>query len=359
MQVFEMTYFGNSVANWAIAFGLAFVSYCGFVFVRWLVLKQLRAFAQKTDNKIDDLVADLLGELRHFLMIIFALYLGSTALTLQPKQVKYIEIATILSFLLQGGFWGNRIINFFIGNYLQKRGKNGIENKSVPAILSFVSRMTLWSFIFLLILDNLGINITTLLAGLGIGGIAVALALQNILEDLFASLSIFLDKPFEVGDFITVGEFLGTVEHIGLKSTRIRSLSGEENIFSNTDLLKSRIRNYKRMSERRVAFALGVTYQTSFEQLKNIPTFLRQIITNQPGTRFDRAHFKEYGESALMFEVVYYVLSPDYNLFMDIQEKINLEIFQCFEREQIEFAYPTRTVILGAEKTKKETDHHA
>ncbi len=207
--------------------------------------------------------------------------------------------------------------------------------------------MLVWSLILLLILDNLGINVTALLAGLGIGGIAIALALQNVLGDLFASLSIMIDKPFEIGDFIVVGEFRGTVEHIGLKTTRIRSLSGEQNIFSNTDLLQSRIRNFRRMSERRVEFRIEVTYQTPLEKLQKIPEILQNIITAIEKTRFDRSHFKEYGESGLVFETVYYILSSDYNLYINIQQRINLEIFRIFKEEKIEFAYPTRTLYIN------------
>jgi small-conductance mechanosensitive channel len=212
--------------------------------------------------------------------------------------------------------------------------------------LTVLARIGLWAALLLLALDNVGIDITTLVAGLGIGGVAIALATQNILGDLFASLSIVLDKPFVVGDFIIVGDLLGTVEHVGLKTTRVRSLSGEQLVFSNADLLGSRIRNYKRMVERRIVFSLGVTYQTSEEQLASIPGMLRGIIAAEPGVRFDRAHFKEYGDSALTFEVVYFVLDPDYNVYMDTQERINFAIFRRFAGDGIDFAYPTRTVHL-------------
>jgi len=193
------------------------------------------------------------------------------------------------------------------------------------------------------------VNITGLVAGLGIGGIAVALAVQNILGDLLASLSIVLDKPFVIGDSIVVDSFSGTVEHIGLKTTRIRSISGEQLVFSNNDLLKSRIQNYKRMQERRVVFGFGVTYQTPLEKLPLINRIIREIIAAQPNSRFERVHFKEYGDSALNYEVVYFVMTPEYGIFMDVQETINLEIFRRFQEEGIEFAYPTRTVLIQKE----------
>jgi small-conductance mechanosensitive channel len=346
MKILDSVVLGNPLERWLFGIGIAIVIFIAAAVLRRLVLKHVRAFAAKTSTKFDDLLADLLADLKGILLLLFALYIGSTFLDLPPKAEKILEIAVIIGFLLQGGIWGNRIINFLIGHFLQKQAGSRDQKKSVSTFLRFASRIALWSLIFLLTLDNLGINITALLAGLGVGGIAIALALQNILGDLFASLSIILDKPFEVGDFIIVGEYLGTVEHIGLKTTRIRSLSGEENIFSNTDLLQSRIRNYQRMSERRIVFTFGVTYQTSAEKLERIPSMIREIIANQADARFDRAHFKEYGDSALNFEAVYYVLSPDYNLYMDVQQKINMEVYRLFEKERIDFAYPTRTLFV-------------
>ena len=198
----------------------------------------------------------------------------------------------------------------------------------------------------LVALDTAGIDITALVAGLGVGGIAVALAVQNILGDLFASLSIVLDKPFVIGDFIIVGDMMGTVEHIGMKTTRVRSLSGEQLVFSNTDLLSSRIRNYKRMQERRALFRFGVTYQTSRDLLARIPEVVREVIEGRDETRFDRAHFAGFGDSSLDFEVVYYMLVPDYNAYMDTQQAVNLELVGRFEEIGIDFAYPTRTVFV-------------
>jgi small-conductance mechanosensitive channel len=200
------------------------------------------------------------------------------------------------------------------------------------------------------------VNVTALITGLGIGGVAIALALQAVLGDLFASLSIVLDKPFVIGDFITVGEFAGTVEHVGLKTTRVRSLSGEQVIFSNSDLLNGRIRNFKRMSERRILFGVGVTYQTPLESLRKIPGMIRAIVEGQSKTRFDRCHFKGFGDSSFDIETVYFVLDPDYAVYMDIQQAINFEIIRQFTAEGITFAYPTRTLfVAGDGKTKNGT----
>ena len=212
--------------------------------------------------------------------------------------------------------------------------------------MGFIATLGLWTILVLTALDSFGIEITALVASLGIGGVAVALALQNVLGDLFASLSIVLDKPFVLGDFIIVGDFMGTVEHVGLKTTRIRSLSGEQLVFSNSDLLSSRIRNYKRMNERRALFSVGVTYDTPADKLRKIPEIIRTAVEDQENTRFDRSHFKQYGPSSLDFETVYYMLVPDYNAYMDTQQAINLRIFERFAEEGLEFAFPTRTVHL-------------
>jgi len=248
--------------------------------------------------------------------------------------------------LLQAGLWGGALVNSVLEEYRKRKQKENPEDLTTLGLIGLAGRIAVWSVVVLLILDNLGVDITALVAGLGIGGVAVALALQNILGDLFASLSIVLDKPFVVGDFLAVGDMLGSVEHIGLKTTRLRSLSGEQLVFSNTDLLGSRVRNYGRMYERRVVFSLGVTYQTPRDKLRLIPTVIREAIEAQENTRFDRSHFSQYGDFSLNFESVYYVLSRDYNQYMDIQQAIYLAIHERFEEEGIEFAYPTQTLFL-------------
>ncbi|MBU2675594.1 MAG: mechanosensitive ion channel family protein [Woeseia sp.] len=255
--------------------------------------------------------------------------------------------AAMVAALLQFGMWLSAGVIRSIHAKRQKDLEESPDDVAAMDILSFIARVTIWSIVLLAILDNLGVNITTMIAGLGVGGIAVALAAQNILGDLFASLSIVLDKPFVVGDFLSIGEFLGTVEKVGIKTTRMRSLSGEQLVFSNNDLLNSRIRNYGRMFERRVVFSLGVTYQTPADKLRAIPDMLRKAVESREPVRFDRAHFQKYGDFALIFEVVYYVLSADYAEYMDIQQEINLSIYEDFEAAGIEFAYPTQTLYVN------------
>ena len=218
-------------------------------------------------------------------------------------------------------------------------------------VVSFLLKIGIWTTVFLLTLDNLGVNITALLAGLGVGGIAVALAAQNIISDLFASLSIVLDRPFVLGDFLNIDEHYGNVEKVGLKTTRIRSLSGEQLVFSNNDLLSSRIRNYGQMTERRIVFSIGVVYGTPFTELEKIPKLIEDIIVKQELARFDRSHFQRYGAYSLDFETVYYVESSDYKLYMDIQQSVNLEIYRRFAEAGIEFAYPTQTLFVNSPAT--------
>ncbi len=226
----------------------------------------------------------------------------------------------------------------------------GAEGAASLNILRFVGVLMVWVVAFLMLLTNLGVQIGPLIAGLGVGGIAIALAVQNILGDLFASLSIALDKPFRVGDFLVIGDEKGTVEQIGIKSTRLRSLSGEQIVVSNGDLLKSRVRNYGLLYERRASFSISIAYETPRETVREVPALIEAAIRAQPKTRFDRAHFASFGDSALLFEAVYTVLAAEYNTFMDIQQAINLQLMDDFAARGIEFAYPTsRQFMIGAE----------
>ena len=346
MSLLQEYYFGNTVQSWLVAVATAVIVFVVLKGIQWVVAHRLARMAKSTETQVDDLVIEILGVTRLFFLLAVSVYAGTTWLALPPASQRWIGNVTVLACLAQAGLWAGKAISALLARAIRARAEQDAAGATTLSALGFISRLVLWTVVLLLALDNLGVNITTLVTGLGIGGVAVALALQNILGDLFASLSIVLDKPFVIGDFIIVGEHLGTVEYIGLKTTRIRSLSGEQIVFSNSDLLGSRIRNFKRMCERRVVFTIGVTYQTSYEKLSRISSMLRAIVEAQEQTRFERAHFKEYADSSLRFEVVYYVLIPDYNIYMDIQQAINLDIFSRFEREGLEFAYPTRTVFL-------------
>ncbi|MDF2930464.1 MAG: Mechanosensitive ion channel [Anaerospora sp.] len=214
-----------------------------------------------------------------------------------------------------------------------------------------VLRVAIWGIGLVFLLDNLGFQISTVIAGLGIGGIAVALAAQAMLRDLFSYVGIVFDRPFEIGDFITIDGHMGTIEHIGIKTTRIRSLGGEQLIFSNSDLTNSRIQNLKRMETRRIVFKFRIHYETTSQQLREIPVIVKQIIEGIADTRFDRAHFSALGESFLNFDVVYYVLGNDYTLYMNIQQEINLKLKEALEERNIRFAYPAQTIYLEKQES--------
>ena len=353
MNFMQESYLGNTLQAWLIALSILIVVFIILKLIQAVAVRKLSRLAVSTSNQIDDLLVGLLKRTKGFILIIAAAYLASLTITLKPSVGQLWQKVVILALILQAGFWASSAIAFAIGNIIKKRSEEDFSSKTTITFLGFVARFVLWIVILLLILDNLGVNITGLVAGLGIGGVAVALAVQNILGDLLASLSIVLDKPFVIGDFITVDSLSGTIEHIGLKTTRVRSLSGEQLIFSNNDLLKSRIRNYRRMSERRIIFNFGVVYQTPLEKLKTIKMIVRDIIDKTETARFDRVHFKEYGDSSLNFEAAYFVQSSDYSTYMDVQESINLEIFRRFRDEGIQFAYPTRTVFIQDEKQQK------
>jgi small-conductance mechanosensitive channel len=351
MEFLRKVFYGNELWLWALGLALTVAAFILFMVLKGIAARRLTRFAKSTQTDIDDLVADLLHKTSFVAMLVLALYVGTMVLTLHPAASRILRIIAVMALLLQGALWGSGIITFWITRYAKEKMEEDAAAVTTVKSVGFLLRLALWSVITLLALDNLGFEISALLAGLGIGGIAVALAAQNILGDLFASLSIVLDKPFVIGDFIIVGEQMGTVEHIGMKTTRIRSLFGEQIIMSNTDLLKSRIRNYKRMAQRRALFSVGVTYATPADKLERIPEMLKEIVSSHEHTRLDRSHFKELGDSALIFEVVYYMEVPDYAVFMDTQQSINLAIFRKFEQEGIEFAYPTRTIHMAAPAT--------
>jgi small-conductance mechanosensitive channel len=338
--------FGNSLENMLSALGLTLGLFILLWFFKRVALGRLRKLAASTSTDVDDLLIEILGSTKGVVLATAAIYAGLSLLVLPEGVARAVRsVFTVVAFL-QVGIWGNAAIRGLENRLSKRTGGQDPSSAMATKSLVFVGRVLLWAFTVLLVLDNLGVNITGLVAGLGIGGIAIALALQKILGDIFASLSILLDKPFVVGDFVIVGDYLGTIDQIGLKTTRLRSLSGEQIVIANADLLDSRIRNYKRMTERRVLFSIDVTYDTTPEKMQVASRIIRAGIEGEPGTRLDRVHFKEFGAFALRFEAVYYVLSPDYNRYMDVQQSINMKILSEFNREGIGFAFPTQTIQL-------------
>ncbi len=348
MSWLDYVVLGNSVLTWGVATGVAIVLSVVLMIARRLAIRRFDRLREREErvHALNVAVAVFRATKGWFLLLI-AFFVGSRLLQTSDVISLWASRAVTIGILLQLGMWLSAGV---IRSIKAKRQRDLAESRDGVAamdILAFIARVAIWTIVFLAALDNLGVNITTMIAGLGVGGIAVALAAQNILGDLFASLSIVLDKPFAVGDFLIIDGFLGTVEEVGIKTTRLRSLSGEQLIFSNNDLLNSRIRNYGRMAERRVVFSIGVTYQTPAETVRAIPDILRAAVEAQDIVRFDRAHFQKYGDFALIFEVVYYVLSSDYAEYMDIQQAINLRVYDEFEANGVSFAYPTQTVYVN------------
>jgi len=352
MGVMEQVYLGNTLQNWIIGVCVLMGVFGALKILQRVAIVRLSKLAAATENQIDDLLVSMLGQTKFLILLVASAYMASQVITIKPSVEAVWQKIVVLIVIIQFGLWASAGVSFALARAIEKKMDQDAGSATTLTLLGFIARMILWVIVLLLILDNLGVNITGLVAGLGIGGIAVALAVQNILGDLLASLSIVLDKPFVIGDFIVVDSLSGTVEHIGLKTTRIRSLSGEQLVFANNDLLKSRVRNYKRMQERRIVFGFGVVYSTPLEKLTLIKKMVGDIVSKTQNARLDRIHFKEYGNSALNFEVVYFVANPDFGLYMDIQEAINLEIFRRFAEEGIEFAYPTQTLYLQSDAKK-------
>ncbi|HDD61867.1 MAG: mechanosensitive ion channel family protein [Chloroflexota bacterium] len=351
MGILEREIIENSVQSWLIAVGISLGTILVLLFIKRILKRRLENLIKKSKSPLDDYLLPLLSQTRWFSILAGGLLVGLFALDL-PEDIHTWSVRIIqIIFALQVGFWGTGMISLYIERRVDSKiQEDNAEDATTLDALGLIVKIALWSVLALIILDNLNVEVSSLVASLGIGGIAVALAAQNILGDLFASLSITLDKPFVIGDFVMVDDFEGDVEDIGLKSTRIRSLSGEELIFSNTDLLNSRIRNYKRLEKRRISFNIGVIYGTPVEKLKKIPGMIENIISPLEHAEFDRTHFKTLSDFSLDFSVVYHVLDPAYSVYLDIQQTINLEIYQQFEKEGIEFAYPTQTVIVESEE---------
>jgi small-conductance mechanosensitive channel len=337
MKLWQQLLKANAWDDLVLAAGIALLAF----FVAWLVRNLIARFITRPP-----LAGDVVRATRLWLLVPLAFYAGAATLELPARLERVLENVALVALVLQFALWATRLLSRWLAQRAEAARGTDPEAATTVTLLGFVGRVVVWAFALLLGLDQLGFNVTALVAGLGIGGIAVALAMQNILGDLFASAAIVLDKPFLVGDFIVVGERAGSVEKVGLKTTRVRSLSGEQLVFANSQLLNSEIRNFKRMQERRIAFGIGVTYETPLEKLREIPGWLKAAVEAQPKARFDRAHFKEYADFSLNFEIVYYVLSPEFNVYMDTQQAINLAIFEKLAQEGVQFAYPTRTLYL-------------
>lgn len=313
--------------------------------LKFIIFSRIKKFVQSTDSKTDDMIFDDFQKNLIPLMYITAAFLSADLLNISTgldRVLNYIFVI-LLAFFITRFFIS---ISVFLINRLWLIRDENDSGSSVAILINMVIKIVIWSVSILILLDNMGVKVSGLIAGFGVGGVALAFAAQSVLRDFFNYFTIFFDRPFEIGDFLVIGEFKGNVEHIGIKTTRLRSLSGELLIFANTDLTGSRVRNYKSMQERRVLFTFGITYQTPVQKLNTITDEIKKIITGIKTARFDRAHFSKFGDSSLDFEVVYYVLSGEYNIYMDIQQDINIKLMMLLKKMKVEFAYPTRTLFM-------------
>jgi len=313
-----------------------------------VVLIRLKSLARKTAGELDDTMISVVENIRTWVYTLVALYIALQFFTFSEIVEKIIDGIFLFVIVWQGIEIATGLIGYFTSHFLEKDedGDGQIDPNSATAsnMVALISKIVLWALGFLFVLSNLGIEVTSLIAGLGIGGIAVAFALQGVLGDLFASFSIYFDKPFRIGDFIVVGNDIGTVEKIGIKSTRLRTLQGEQLVISNAELTTARVQNFKKMEERRIVMNFGITYETPHDLVKQVNGIVERIFDSIGKARLDLVHFTSFGDSALIFEVVYYVESSVYSEYLDIQQEFNFELMDKFSELGIEFAYPTQTI---------------
>lgn len=345
LGISERLVYGNSLADWVIAGLVAAAVWAGLWIMRALIASRYKRYAATARPSPIRLIFYLLANTQQFLFLALALYAGQQDLNFPPRLQHLIDNVVTMLCLLQVGLWAGRTLRFYLEIKESEAGADRVFSGSLD-IINFVARVLIWSLLILVALENFGVNITALLAGLGVGGVAVALALQNVLGDLFASLSIALDKPFVVGDTLTIDTFTGNVERIGIKTTRLRSDTGEQIILSNADILKSRVRNFGRAPEQRALATIRVDYATPGEKLKEIPKLLEGIVREQTHARFERCHLKTLGDSCLQYELSYFVQQPKLNSLLDLQQAVNLRIVDEFRRTGVQFAYPTQRLIV-------------
>lgn len=348
MDILAYTVAGNSVKEYLIALVIFVSAFVVLKVVKHIIVFLLTKIFTRIKTEIGTLAIKIITRIRWPLFLVVSLYLAVQFIRI-PEVIKTVlgyslmVVATIYVVVSI-----HYVIDYVIRTMITKK-EEGEEEFETPIVnlLGIIAKIALWIIAFIFILSNLGYNVTTLVAGFGIGGLAIAFGLQKVLQDLFASFSIYIDRPFVPGDFIIIGNDLGVVKRIGIKSTRIQHLAGQELVVSNRELTDVRVHNYKRMEKRRIAFTFGVTYQTPTGKLKKIPEMVREIIANIEAAEIGRVHFKQYGDFSLIFEVEYYVTTSDYTVYMDTQQKINLAIKEAFEKGEIGFAYPTQTLFLS------------
>ena len=345
LRLYEL--WSNTAYDYAVALAIFIGTILVLKIFQSIILAKLLKVAKKTKTEFDDVLIEIFRKIRPPFYFFVALYLGVKSLTFPEMADKVISVLFLLVIVYEVIHALERLVDYSARIYIAKSNGKETVSQSMMKALKIIVKIVLWAIGIVLILGNMGVDVTSLIAGLGIGGIAIALALQNILEDIFSSFSIYIDKPFKIGDYIKVGSDSGTVEKIGLKTSRLRTMNGEELVVSNRELTNARVQNFRKMEKRRDSFELGVTYDTPVEKLKAIPKMIEDIITKNKDLEFSRCNFKTFGDSALIFGVVYFVKNKEFAAFINAKEKINFEIYEKFAKEKIEFAYPTQTIFVN------------
>jgi small-conductance mechanosensitive channel len=343
------TYLGNSARAWLIAALIAGSVYAVLAIVRRVLISRLGVLAERTETDFDDGIVDLVRNTRAFFLVAVAIGAALRGLSIHSRLIGPLTALLQLLVLLQIGVWISGLIAFLVERSLTRR-REASDRIGVAALraIGVAVKVVAWVIIGITAIQFVfGRDVTALVTGLGVGGIALALAVQNILGDLLAAVAIVFDRPFDVGDTIAVDNLVGTVEQIGLKTTRLRSATGEQLVLGNGELLKSKLRNYKRMYERQATLNLDLAFDTPADVVERIPGIMKEIVTAQTSVRFERSHFAGFQESALRVQTVYFVLDPDYARFMDVQQAVNLEVLRRFGAEGIKLAFPTSNVVLS------------
>jgi small-conductance mechanosensitive channel len=344
---------GVPAADWLIAVVIGAVVWGSLWILRDLIASRYEKYSRAKNPTLIRLIAYVIGNTKQILFFAIALDVARESIALPDNIQRVASNTVMILILIQVGLWAGRTVRFYLEMKEVERGADRVFAGSLD-IVSFVSRMLIWSLLILVMLSNIGVNITALLAGLGVGGVAVALALQNVLGDLFASLSIALDKPFVIGDNLVIDTYIGKVEHIGIKTTRLRSEGGEQIILSNADILRSRVRNFGRLSQLRILATIRVGFDTPADKLKEMPKLLENIVREHAQARFERCHLKTLGESCFQFELSYFVQQPAVNSMLDLQQAVNFRIIDELRRSGVEFAYPAQLVVFDRQRPALE-----
>lgn len=333
--------FENAFISFAEAI-LAFLLF--FVFLKILQKIFLRIFRKVQERKenLGGVFLSIVGSVKPPFYLFLSFYFALQYLTFSAFVKKVIDAILLIWIVYQIVYAIHIFFDFIIRRKLVKDSVK--EGKHTAEVLSMVARITLWVVGFLFVLSNMGVQITSLLAGLGIGGIAVAFAMQSILSDIFSSFAIYFDKPFKVGDWIMIGTDEGTVEKIGIKTTRIKSVNGEQLIISNKELTSARVQNYEGITERRVLLNLNIGYETKPDVLRKIPLLLKEAIESTGKARFWRAYLKKFADSSLAFEIVYYSKEGKYPAYAEVQNEVNSVILEKMQKEKIHIPYPINIV---------------